>query len=56
MFTIEQADWRESWLALGHILGFHVDMTYTSTIIAKGTMLYPLWAPVDAVDQAGPTV
>src|SRR4051812_22540894 len=50
----EQVDVRESWVALGDTFCF-VIMIYPITIIAKGTMGYPLCDMVDAVDLAGPT-
>jgi hypothetical protein len=49
----ERANLRESCVALGHMLVFHVVIVYPSSIISKGTMGYHLWDPVDVFDLTG---
>jgi hypothetical protein len=50
----ERAKLRESCVALGHMLVFHVVTVYPGSIISKGTMGYHLWDPVDVFDLTGP--
>ena len=50
----ERAKFRESCVALGHMLVYHVVIVYLSSIISKGTMGYHLWDPVDVFDLTGP--
>ena len=51
----ERAKLRESCVALGHMLVFHVVIVCPSSIISKGTTGYHLWDPVDVFDLTGPT-
>ena len=50
----ERAKLRESCVALGHMLVFHVVIVCPSLVISKGTIGYHLWDPVDVFDLTGP--